>query len=500
MSKTREDYNHQVSFKDHDEIEVALDMPIKKIYPGLPTWLSRLDFNKTESEFTDLNQEEFWKLKVQFDEFIEAEQEYAAAYSIACKYETGAIQGGINSAEATRWFIYAAVSGSPYAAIRLFHILEDALYLKLALQNAGKILNQQRNANSDIDDLLKLVATASAQLLTLYANDDTTLRTIELVLHHRRFKNMPADSSELLVKQYQLFLARGNKIKSHLVVKQLLVDEGDFKVGVYKNLNIRLPLVSIATHLYSNKCILDSEFPWFKAANNEVFKQLNARVLSGAPEFKIRPLLLTGPPGTGKTSWAKRMADLFKVPFSLVMAGGSSDSMHLKGLARGWSSSRPGAVARVIASESIANPIFIVDEIDKVGTSNNNGSILDVLLQLVEPATNLNYLDECLQVPCDFSWVSWIATCNQLSILPKPLLDRFTVIHIAKPSIDHAQTIINGALKNYAIELGVDARMLPSISIEQIEILKKLTPREINKVVRMMIENQLVEKVQMAMH
>lgn len=494
-------YNHHVLFESEgDENEV---IGVKGLnYPGIPQWLINQS-EKVDSDKEVTTKNSNWELKQLLSEFGEAEHDHSIANVIASRYETGNMYGGANHTEATVWYVYAAEKGSSHAALRLFYSRQDSQYLKLAFKNAITSLNEPRRSGLDVDVLLKLATEASTILLTLNLVDQrnqTMTQAIESILTHKRFKKLPQDVRELLVKQYQLHLANGSKISNHQVVKQILVDDGDFKVGIYNKLNMRLPLISINVNIESIKKTLDAEFPWFANANHEIYKQLLARVLSGAPEFKIRPLLLAGPPGTGKTTWAKRLADLCEVPFSLVMAGGSSDSMHLRGLARGWGSSRPGAVAKLIASEQIANPLFIVDEIDKVGSSNHNGSMLDVLLQLVEPATNRNYLDECLQAPCDFSWVSWIATCNQLSSLPKPLLDRFTIIHIAKPSEDHAQTIINGAIKNYAAELKIDVRMLPSIGFEQFELLQKLSPREINKVVRIIIENQLADKANVTVH
>lgn len=324
--------------------------------------------------------------------------------------------------------------------------------------------------------------------------DECSVNCIKSVLNHRKSRSVNPEILDQLKKLLIQYFSAPENLPGLVVVNKEITDDSDFKIGIYSNLRSRLPLTLVASNLELIITTLNQEFPWFHSANTEIYRQLYARLHSSTPAFKLRPLLLAGTPGIGKTSWVKRVAELCNVPFSTVMAAGSADSMYLKGTARGWSSARPGAIARLIATERVANPLVLVDEIDKAATDTRNGSILDVMLQLIEPATNKNYLDECLQVPCDFSWVSWIATCNKLGGLPKPLLDRFTVVLIEKPGPEHAQTIINGSIKAYAAELGIDERMLHKLDGEDIKILTSLSPREINRVVRMMLEDQLTVK------
>ena len=470
-------------------------------YPGIPDWLieqcDKLAQDKSINTHDNFNLDQ---LKQLLDNFTNAENDSDMAHQIASNYEMGNIAGGVNLKESELWYRHAAEIGSSHSAVRLFYLKDEANYLILALKNAISEINLKRSAVLNIDDPLKLALQVSIKLLALKPSDQTILPEIERILNHRHFKNAPNYEKECLIKQYQLFLAGCNKVKNHQIVKEVLIDDGDFKVGIYKNLNLKLPLVLVGTNIDMIKNTLDNEFPWFKAANFEIYKQLKARLMNGVTEFKIRPLLLAGPPGTGKTTWAKRLGELCNVSFSMVMAGGSSDSMHLKGLARGWGSSRPSAVAKFIAVEKIANPLFLIDELDKVSSGNHNGSLYDVLLQLIEPATNSSYMDECLQASCDFSWVSWIATCNTLGTITKPLLDRFTIIYIDKPDVAYAPIIIESAIKRFANDLQIDSRLLPVINIEENEILKRLSPREINKVVRMMLENKLIEKAYFTKH
>lgn len=302
---------------------------------------------------------------------------------------------------------------------------EDNLFARndLLLQHAD-------NAKFELDEMLakletclpfdkveSVYTTAACLGYVILQNGDMDTLMIDrlnAIINHRKSRHVKTEILDQLKNVIRDYLTVPDHLPGLTVAKQKIVTDNEFRVGIYANLENRLPLTELDVNIELIQETLNNEFPWFSGVNHQIFKQLNARLQSNTPAFKLRPLLLAGPPGVGKTSWAKRVAELCAVPFSSVMAAGSSDSMYLKGVARGWSTARPGAVAQLIATSRIANPLILVDEIDKASRETRNGSILDVLLQMLEPSTASSYLDECLQVPCDFSWVSWIATCNQL--------------------------------------------------------------------------------------
>jgi ATP-dependent Lon protease len=96
-------------------------------------------------------------------------------------------------------------------------------------------------------------------------------------------------------------------------------------------------------------------------------------------------------------------------------------------------------------------------------------------------------------VPCDLSWVSWIATVNEIGQLPKPLLERFTVVLVLAPGEEHFNTLVNGVLNSFAKELGLDTRMLPALDNSDLDVLRMCSgPREISRTARMMVEMKLV--------
>ena len=103
-------------------------------------------------------------------------------------------------------------------------------------------------------------------------------------------------------------------------------------------------------------------------------------------------------------------------------------------------------------------------------------------------------------MPCDLSWVSWIATANEIGPLPKPLLERFHIVVVKVPGPEHFMTLVYGARKAFAAELGIDTRMLPDLTLLDIEVIKQnASPRKINQTTRFLIEKHMVSESQNAM-
>lgn len=354
---------------------------------------------------------------------------------------------------------------------------------------AKAITNSLKGKYAGQQDLT--MAAQAAMLLLDYRASGDDLLLIEELLENRRFGGHP--DKEVIKSRLQITRCqRGDADLSLKVASAKISEDGDFKAGIYSVLERPLPLVALpdADHV---KSTLDIEFPWFAEVNEVIFRQIVVQQHSSTPAFKLRPLLIAGAPGVGKTSWVKRLAELCNVPFRSVMAGGGADAMFLRGTPRGWSSARPGAAIQAIATELVANPLFLVDELEKASPDGRNGRIWDVLLQMLEPSTARVYLDECLQVPCDLSWVSWIATANEIGQLPRPLLERFTVIAVPAPGEKHFNTLVTSVLISFAKELGLDTRMLPTLDNDDLDVLRMCNgPREISRTARMMVEKKLV--------
>ena len=210
--------------------------------------------------------------------------------------------------------------------------------------------------------------------------------------------------------------------------------------------------------------VLEAEFPWFSEVIETIVGDLRLRRSLGLDWIHWRPLLMVGPPGTGKTRFARRVSQLLGLGLGEINAGGSADNRLLQGTARGWGSANPSFPLHVIRQHRQANPLLFVDEIDKAGGSDGNGRIRQTLLGLLEPISASAWPDECLMVPCDLSAINWLLAANDTVPLRGPLLTRLRVVEVPLPGSDHAEAILAGIRRDLAVEWQLRPDDLPALA------------------------------------
>jgi ATP-dependent Lon protease len=226
---------------------------------------------------------------------------------------------------------------------------------------------------------------------------------------------------------------------------------------------------------------LYQDLPNFAVVLDDIRKHI-ALVSDSRDAMELPPMLLLGKPGIGKTHFGKRLSQLLATGFGLVSMSSLTAGWVLSGSSSQWKNAKPGKVFDTFLNGSYANPVILVDEIDKAG-----GDIqydpLGALYTLLEHDTATQFVDEFVEIPIDTSDAVWIATANEETRIPDPILNRMNVYHIEPPDRDGAMRIALSIYTEIRSSHDWGKRFPETPATSLLEQMAEFSPREMRRVI-----------------
>jgi ATP-dependent Lon protease len=235
---------------------------------------------------------------------------------------------------------------------------------------------------------------------------------------------------------------------------------------------------------------LFDELPNFTEVLEDIRKHL-ALCVDSNDGVELPPMLLLGEPGIGKTHFARKIAGLLGTGFGFVPMSSLTAGWVLSGASSQWKNAKPGKVFDTFVNGDYANPLIVVDEIDKA-SADGQYDPLGALYELLETETATRFVDEFVELPIDASGAVWLATANEVGRIPAPLLSRLSVYEIEPPDAEGAARIARTIYSEIRNSHDWGKQFPEALSASALDKLAALPPRELRRAIHCAFGNAKV--------
>jgi ATP-dependent Lon protease len=282
-------------------------------------------------------------------------------------------------------------------------------------------------------------------------------------------KSHPNSSSGISIfdkKEVKRLLANQSRTSSLSPRLEAMLNEGDWR-----------PFAIVTQELMNSWELMRKKFPNFIDVINHYERILILAQLMSPPIIYVPPILLIGEPGIGKTRFLRELAELLRVDFFQADLASVSAGFVLSGSSTSWAEGKPGLVSDSRRNSNVANPIILLDEIDKA-SGDARYDPLGCLYPLLEKNTAEIFKDEALQVSMNCSFINWFASANFIEQIPEPIKSRFNIFQIKKPTPEQMKLVTQSVFNDLLNENDWGGKFNRKLSDNVKNKLQLLNPRE----------------------